>query len=366
MTTMLGKEQLNRLICAKYIFHRGVDMLDRGGPFSSGLAILHFQDASEMVLRVIAEHLNCSLKENVAFNQIIDAIDSIGDNKVSHRIALNQLNKARINFKHFGLEPKYEDTNKFRYDLEGFFPTALRLFLDINFESISLSSLIGHRRTENFLNEAERLISERKYRESIAASAVAFAIFHAHFDKEPDRDWRDPFRRFEVEDQELQRWADNIEEVIEDQQSQLNLIMDGINLPDYRRFQMYTPIVNLSDAGTFQGVYSAFGEPIEPTRDIALFCHRFSIEAILLMKNNQLPPRYPIQEPNRKFRVIEKCDVIVWPSKKLEIIRQAEVGELLLGRAKNFDTSDYIAVIQDGDDAYVKKDAVVSFDSGDE
>lgn len=362
MSKNLHKELIDRLICSKYLFHRGVDILNRRGPFSSGLAVLHFQDAAEMVLRVIAEYFNCSLKENAAFNQIIDTIDNIGNTKITHRIALNQLNKARINFKHFGLEPKYEDANKFRYDLEGFFPTALRSFLDIDFGSISLTSLIGHRRTENFLNEAERLISEEKYRESISASAVAFTIFHSHYNKEPGIYRRDPFRRFNVKDEELQRWADNIDEVIEEQQSQLDLIMLGINLADYRRFKRYTPIVHLSMAGTFQIVHGGFGKPIEPTKETALFCHQFVIDAILIMKANQLPPQFPIRESKRKFRVAKKCPIIVWPCENPEIIRYAEEGEILSGRAKNYDKSEYVAIFQDGDEAYIEKNFVVSDD----
>jgi len=143
----IGKELLNRLICSKWIFQKGINVLDNGEPFSSGLAVLHFHDAVEMHLRVIAEKLHCSLKDNAAFNQIMDAIDTVEENKLPERIALNQLNRARINFKHFGLEPKHDDAMKFRYDLERFFPIASKLLLHIDFESMSLSSLIAHRRT---------------------------------------------------------------------------------------------------------------------------------------------------------------------------------------------------------------------------
>lgn len=358
MSTNLRKELIDRLIGSKYLFHRGVDILNRRGPFSSGLAVLHFQDAAEMVLRVIAEHLNCSLKENAAFNQIIDTIDNITNAKIPYRIALNQLNKARINFKHFGLEPKYEYANKFMYDLEGFFQIALSSFLDLDFDSISLASLIGHRRTENFLNEAESLISKEKFRESIAASAVSFAIFHSHYNKEPERYRRDPFRKFKVEDEELQRWADNIDEVIEEQQAQLDLIMLGINLADYTRFKRYTPIVHLSMAGTLQILYGGFGKQIEPNKETALFCHRFVIDTILIMKANQLPPQFPVRESKRKVRVYKKCPIIVWPCENPEIIRYAEEGEVLIGRTKNLDKSEYVAIIQDGDDAYLEKSCV--------
>ena len=362
MATKLNKELLDRLICSKYLYYRGVDILTQRGPFSAGSAVLHFQDAAEMFLRVIAEHLNCSLKESATFNQIIDTIDLIDHNKVSHRIALNQINKARINFKHFGLEPRYEDVYKFSCDLEGFFPAVLTSFLNIDFYSISLTNLIGHTRTENFLNDAERFIGEGKYKDSISASTVALKIFSSHYEIEPRGYRPNPFLRFKTDDRELERWAKNIDQIIQDQRSQLDLIMLGINLADYRRFKRYAPIVHLTMAGTFEIVHGGFGNPVEPTKENALFCHRFVIDAILIMKANQLPSQYPSREIKRKFRVVKKGAIIVWPCENPEVIRYAEEGETLISCTQNRDKSDYITIIQDGDDAYIEKNLVVLTD----
>lgn len=188
------------------------------------------------MLRVIAEHLDCSVKENCPFNQLINLIDSSGDRKLSHRSALNQLNRARVSFKHFGLEPKEDDVKKFRRDLEGFFPNATKLFLDVDFDSISLTNLIGHKRTENHLNEAERFIAEGNYKESICSSAKAFTIYHNRqsYSGRSILYWTDHPSRFE--DPNIRTWALNVVEIIESLRSKFNLIMDGINLADYRKF----------------------------------------------------------------------------------------------------------------------------------
>jgi hypothetical protein len=112
------------------------------------------------------EFLHANIKDGSAFNQIIDEIDKVSPTKLSHRSALNQLNKARVSFKHFGLQPKKEDVIKFRQDLEVFFPKTFQLFLNLEYESVSLVHLIGHRRTENYLRQAEQHIANQKYRES--------------------------------------------------------------------------------------------------------------------------------------------------------------------------------------------------------
>jgi hypothetical protein len=362
----LGKELLGRLICAKYILRRGVETLRRGGPFSSGLAVLHFQDSAEMLLRVIAEHLDCSIKENAAFNQIMDAIDSAGEKKLTHRSALNQINRARVNFKHFGLEPKEEDSTKFREDLEVFFPITISSFLDIEFESVSMTSLVQHRRTENFLNKAEKLIVDGSYEEAIRDVAIAFAVFRSHHNTEEREKLRGSFDRFK--DRDIETWAKNVESAIAAQQEQLTIIMEGINLSDYRRFQRYLPIVNLTLAGTYQVVYTRHIERSELSRDTALFCHQFAIEAILLMKSNHLPPQHTSHirdEVSRQLQTVRKCAVIVWPSEDPEVIRLAEKGEILEGQVRRHDRynkSDYVAIIQDGDTAYIEKDGVISLD----
>lgn len=357
----LAKELLDRLICAKYIFLKGIEVLDRGGPFSPGLAVLHFQDSAEMFLRVIAEELHCPLKETTPFNQIIDLIDRVDDRKLTHRSALNQLNKARTNFKHFGLEPKIEDASKFRHDLEAFFPSALQIFLNLDFDSISLTSLIGHRRTENHLNKAERLITEEDYEGSINASAAAFSMYRSYIGRGERyaglirRSHR--FRDRNLDD--LLKEVEDIKRVLREQQSQLNLIMYGFNLGDYRRFQRIAPSVKLTNAGTTN--ITRWGE-YYANRDDALFCYRFVIDAILLMRQNKLPAELPDDPTERKFRVAKICDIIVWPCDDPEVIRLAEVGEVLFGNPGNRDKNGYFAIIQDDETAYVKKEALAPVD----
>src|SRR5690349_12858848 len=110
---MVSQPILDRLVCAKYLFDHSTDVLFQAKPYSAGMAALNLQDAAEMVLRAIAEHLNVSVSDNSPFNKLIDDIDRKGVGTLSHRTALNQLNKARVGFKHVGLEPREPDVRKF-------------------------------------------------------------------------------------------------------------------------------------------------------------------------------------------------------------------------------------------------------------
>ena len=351
----LEKELMSRLVCSKYIYRKGVDVIDKEGYFSSGLGILHFQDSIEMVLRVIAEHIHCNLKETAAFNQIIDSINSVDIKKIPFRSALNQINRARVNFKHSGLEPTRKDVLKFKADLEQFFPNVVKLFFDIDFHSISLISLIGHRRIENFLNKSEEQIEAGNYKDSICSSAISFAIFNSYFESYVTYK-RDHFLKFN--DLDLEKWADKIEETLIDQQFQLNLIMNGINPAHYKRFQNCVPGVSISAAGTYQTIYTGMSCMLPPTYENAIFCQDFVIEAIILTKENKPPSITKNHDSSRKFDVISEGSIIVWPCDDHEIIRTTEIGEILYGRHENHDKTGYFAIFLDGDTAFVESSCV--------
>ncbi len=348
---------MDRLVCAKYIFIKSCEVLDKGGYFADGLAVLGFQDAAEMVLRVVAEFLHASFKkDDTQFNVIIDKIDEISSTKLSHNSALKQLNKARVNFKHYGLQPKKEDVIKFRKDLEVFFPKTFQLFLSLEYESVSLVHLIGHRRTENYLRQAEQHIANQKYKEAIDDAYRAFAIFQRCIERKRERE--NNFN-FGISIEEFKIIEKKIKEKFEKQQNDIDILMYGINLADYKRFQFFATGISFARAGNFiLHRHSNYREQYMNYEN-ALFCNRFVIDAALLMKQNELPPSRLHcfrSEHYKNFRVLRKSVIIVYPSEKIEVIREAEVGEILEGNGEH--NNGYISILQDDEDAYIIMDAV--------
>ncbi len=351
----LNKDMLRRLICAKYLFLKGIDTIDRGGAFSSGHATLNFQDSVEMTLRAIAEYLGCQIREKESFSQIINIIGQKSKKDISGSTAFNQLNKARVNFKHFGLEPRLEDVIKFKDSLEEFYKKEIKKYFDIEYSEISLAILIEHRRIQNYLKEAEKLIGDDKYEKSIFFSAIAFEIYLWRYNKGEIGYRKDPF--FKIPDIKMQRWAMNLETQVEKMQSQLNLIMGGINLANYRRFQGCVPHIQISTDGVVMGAVSS-GKRIEPTKESALFCYEFVVDSILIMKTNQLPSKYQNISKKHRILVTKVCPIIVFPMEKPEIIRDANIDEVLYGIPASGSHSEYYKICLDGDDAYIKKDCI--------
>lgn len=134
-----------------------------------------------MLLRAISEHFHANIKDQAAFNQVLDEVEQAAELQLSHQTALNQLNRARVNFKRLGLAPRNEGARKFRNDLEGFFPSILNSARGIKFDELSLASLVKHTRSSNWLRNAERLLAKGDYEDSIQASAIAFAEFRSSY-----------------------------------------------------------------------------------------------------------------------------------------------------------------------------------------
>ena len=363
---MLDKKLLERLVISKYMLAKARDTIYRSSPFTAGLAILELQDATEMLLRIIAEHLHAPVKEQSAFSQILDAISSVTTTPITHRSALNQLNKARVNFKHFGLEPRLDDSQKLLSDMESFFPGAVKSILGLEWDAVSLRSLVGHRRTENWLARAEEALQEGKYEDSADSSAVAFHIFLRFLGRDynplPSGFWK-PIDKKSDAWKVIGPLIEPMQKTLQEQQIQLDIITDGVNISDYRRFLRLTPTVLMMMSNTFSIQRSLHHREAQIDYADASFCLRFVVDSILAMKKNGAHPRRPTTYvSDLRFKVIESCPVIVWPSKDPEVVRKAEKGEILFGRGGHAEEG-YRAIVEDDDEFYVPESAVQEVES---
>ncbi|MCZ7649780.1 MAG: hypothetical protein M5U13_00905 [Thermoanaerobaculia bacterium] len=313
-----------------------------------------------MLLRVAAEHLHAQVSEKSAFDQLVEAVVKAAPVPLTHRTALNQLNKARVAFKHFGLEPKPEDVAKLLADMDSFFPETVQSILGADLAELSLRSLVGHRRTENWLAKAEQALAAGDFDASINASAVAFAVIRHHCAGTHDFSRLDPSGRFR--EGELRAVLEAVEQKFKALEADLDLFALGVDPAEYRRFRRYTPRARLTMAATVI-LQRGMSETPVVGADEAAFCARFTLDAALAMQSNILPPRWPIPRPDKAVRVVRECDLVVWPGEGAEVIRQVSVGEQLAVFSGGRQLDGHIQVVESGDGAFVPADAVEEFGS---
>ena len=352
----LSKPLLERLVVAKYMVTQARLVLASSAPFSAGIAVGQLQDAVELFLRVLAEHFHVPLKERFAFDQLVEAVEAGVPSPLTHRIALNQLNKARVNFKYYALEPRRDDAEKLLNDIEGFIPDALSRLLAIDYASLSLSSMLQHQRTEAWLRKSELLIEKGDYQGAIDAAAVAFAVYRHHLAITPERTRLDRFGQI-PSGSSLSRIVEATQDELNSIRSQLDLMLTGANLAQYRVFLRFAPGVSFTGAGSVHfGVRQR--NAVAPTREHALLCASFVVDTALALKKTHIPGRFSRKRPERFREVVvtSESEIVVYPSDCPEILRTSVIGELL--EVAGPEKDGFLPVIQDDELAFISKESV--------
>lgn len=364
---MNNTEVIRRITYAKFLLLQGNEALQSMTPISDGLAVSLYQDAAEMLLLTVAEYLNANVGERTPFNKIITKIEEAKLNnnnaKISSKIAISQLNKSRVNFKHYGLLPTNEDAKKISHDIEIFFQRTVEDFFNLNYEEISLTDVIQNDRIRNFLKVSEMCLHRFKYDDAIINSSKAFRlIIHKINATEQSITYRD-FRG--IDNRELTEVIQHIESTISNHELQLNLLKFGINLTDYSYFKSVTPVVHLTAANTFF-VGSKKYIPDDEIKTIAKFCVKFVIHTSLQVAQKQYLIKKPYREDyKRKFIVTKPTEIIVYPVSsdqkdkyEVEVIKKVEKGAELIGSLSHRDKDKFIAIIHDDETVYIAKEAV--------
>lgn len=149
---------------------------------SCGLAISLFQDSVELYLWALIKEKNISVKENSGFTKYIDAIEE-KQVSIPFRAKLLDLNKARVNFKHYGVLPATEEAIKYLTYTEDFLKDAMEAHFSINYETLSIVDLVIYDDVREELKVVERLKQESKLEDAASHLAIAKAMLLGRLDK---------------------------------------------------------------------------------------------------------------------------------------------------------------------------------------
>lgn len=366
---------ISRLALPQFLLRKGRSALEETAPHAGGLATSLFQDAAEAFLWILAEEGSVNLDASAPFPKLLDAVGAKFPTVLHHKAAISRLNKARVAFKHHQLNVQQENASYFETTIDAFLTEVSNQELGLDFTTASLVSTIGHQRTANWLKEAEKRARQGDIRESLQCSAAALAVFESSLKRGSTRHFRHdlggpPVAAYMVDaqlGQELAQFAAGMERRFEQIESDVDLLMKGINLNHYTRFRSLVPAVHVSQAGTFHVVWTQ--EPSRSGED-ARFCVDFALDFVLRARNVSTRRRVTLHSgaDARTVLVTRSCDLIVYPKQSPhEIIRKVQEGEKLdvvpdrLGSTQ----PGYVLVWQDDDPAYVRSDCVRILDDSD-
>lgn len=171
-----------QLLLSKRLFLEGTVFSERQDPISCGIAISLFQDAVELLVWALIKEGNIQAKEGSSFTQNIDALGKAGF-QLTNRAQIFELNKARVNFKHYGNLPAPEEAVKFQLYAENFLRSSFEEHFHLSFEQLSLVDLLSSEDVKEHLRAAEEMTAASQYAESMTEAAKAKALIFKRLER---------------------------------------------------------------------------------------------------------------------------------------------------------------------------------------
>jgi len=295
---------LRRLALVRYLYNSAVRQSRQPEPL--GLtSILMFHDSIELFLQLGSEQLNVS-KQGLGFMDYWSLLEPKLGRELAEKGSLLRLNKARVDFKHYGILPSRLEIESFRASATSFFEANTPLIFGVEFRSASLLELVQCKEARKSLEEADVMISEGKIEDSLDKIAVAFnQLVDDYEDRKRTQFGRSPFffgeslaflgtsfRQF----RDLEEMADKISNTIQDIQDALKLLSLGLDYRRYAKFRLLTPRVV-----KIHGSILANGDPynvmrlhreMAPSLEDCRFCYDFVVESALRLQEFDFDVRW--------------------------------------------------------------------------
>ncbi len=191
---------LDQLLISKKLYKEGCHQHELGDPISDGVAVSLFQDAIEIYIWTLIKDRGISVGKNSEFTNNLALIAAAGL-RIPSQPKLLELNKARVNFKHYGNLPARRDVEKFRNYAQEFLVEACLEHFKVSFSDLSSIKLIRSEEIQEYFNSARSSVNEEQLRPAYESLGKAkFLIFNELSGRLPrfGTKYREHARDFEI------------------------------------------------------------------------------------------------------------------------------------------------------------------------
>jgi hypothetical protein len=174
MDLSLPTPTMRRLTIVRYLHAQALEQERKGDPLA-GLALLPLHDAVELFLQVAAETHQLKLNKGIEFMGYWAAFSAVGLS-LPYQQQMHRFNNARVEVKHRGTLPSRHDVEGFRFTVTTFLIESSPTLFEIEFDSISLSSMVRSDVVRSALHAAEVAAQAGQFQEALEQAARAFRL----------------------------------------------------------------------------------------------------------------------------------------------------------------------------------------------
>jgi hypothetical protein len=186
---MLVEATTNQLIAARHLFYLAEQSIRSEQTASLFAGVNLLQDAVEAFLWAAGTYKGVSGRDRVEVYQLFNAVnESLVPHALPFRHAITQLNRLRINSKHYGIRPDRNEAQRLLVQITEFFSESTKIVFDRDFWTISLIDILPDRDRiiKYWLLRAEKNFQEESFLDCLIHCRYALYLeFEAQYDMSP-------------------------------------------------------------------------------------------------------------------------------------------------------------------------------------
>lgn len=280
-----------RLAVIKQLYKLGISQSYDSEPIN-GFCLLSFHDSVEMFMKLCAEIKGERIKRDTNFGDYFRIVlGLLGEAEMSN------LNNRRVALKHYGSLPSKLDVEISRVNVTTFFQNNTPLFFNMNFDDISLISLVKYDSVKEYLQSALDNLNNGNNESSIINSQIAFKELLFCYEEDKRYQWNSPFKiceDFSFSDSrslrstglglDFESFVDKVQKSIINLDDISKVLGFGLNFKKYTKFKIMEPYINVWPEEGGRKYETMKNDRINYNNKNAEFCFDFVIESSLKLQ----------------------------------------------------------------------------------
>jgi hypothetical protein len=294
MPEPLTRDLIRRLAFVRYLYGLGVDQSHKPEPFAA-VAVLTFHDACEMFLQIASEHNGVTFprQRSPDFLDYWQLFEQQAQLQVSSKASMSRLNRARGNLKHGGVLPAHDEIEGFRAAVATFLEDNALALLSINFDDVSLTSMIRSDDVRGPLERAEAAFSVGNLQGVMEEAARAFTVSLRRYESRPRSSSAHPSARsyslrranaslFSSNFREIDDVSRSLDRVVNVFAEAITIVAYNLDFDSYLMFKTHAPVIHEIPHGEIIVEWMAHHERTEP--EVVHRCLNFVIDTAIRLE----------------------------------------------------------------------------------
>lgn len=286
-----------RLTLIKYLYCQGVEQSKKAETIA-GFSLLHFHDAVEMFLLLVAENLGEKKFQDWSFMQFWKKIPDL-----TMEAQMNSMKNRRVSLKHHGAFPSHDDIEECRINVGTFLKENTKIQFSIDFSDISLADLVSFKETKNNLNKAQIKLKEGDYFQCLIFTRIAFVELLNEFENTKDKwyssileigenprdTYKDAIRAIDGRTYYHNvEWFDSIDKTVKELRNVVKLTAIGVDYKRYALFNVVAPKVYKDWNGEYHAdrVKEYFYNTVKANEELCEMCINFIIDTAIKLQES--------------------------------------------------------------------------------